>query len=72
MKPTVTSEVRKTGQKPEQMRDKSVEFVKQAKEHFEETHTFKPRINPGKQSATDHQISKEERWRRLTEPKAEQ
>ena len=70
MKPTVTSEIRKTMQEPQ--REKSIEFIKQAQEKFTQECTFQPKINPGKQTDAEKLKSREERWRRLTEPKAEQ
>jgi hypothetical protein len=51
MKPTVTSEIRKTMQEPQ--REKSIEFIKQAQEKFTQECTFQPKINPGKQTETE-------------------
>ena len=71
MKPTVTSEIRKAGPQNEPSRNKSIEFMKQANEKFATECTFQPKINPGKTTEADQIKSREERWRRLTEPKAE-
>ena len=45
LKPTVTSEIRKTSHQ-EPQREKSIEFIRNAKEKFSEECTFQPKINP--------------------------
>ena len=70
LKPTVSSEIRKAG---EPIREKSIEFMRQAKNKFSDECTFQPKINPGQEKTNeiDQSKTKEERWKRLTEPKAE-
>lgn len=66
MKPTVNAELKKQGESMTVAKTKQV--VGEAEKKFKEEHTFKPNIKeyplpPSKD------ISKEERWKKLTEPK---
>lgn len=65
MKPTILADLKKTGSTTIA---KSKQIVNEAENKFKEDHTFKPQIKeyplpPNKE------LSKEERWKKLTEPK---
>jgi hypothetical protein len=72
LKPTIGSEMRKSGEFPHS-RDKSRDFVRQADERFKTDHTFQPKINQyeANQANTKTDLSREERWRKLTEPRTD-
>lgn len=65
MKPTVTSQIRK-GSQDTTVAPSQREFIRQAQERFDRECTFQPTIKQGRQ---DDVATREERWKRLVEPK---
>jgi hypothetical protein len=66
MKPTVNADLKKDNPQPTIAKTKHI--MNEAKKKFNEEHTFKPAINDYQMPSGKEQ-SKEERWKKLTEPK---
>jgi hypothetical protein len=68
MKPTVNTDIRRQGENMKPSFPKTKKVIIEAEQKFKESHPFKPNIKdfplpPSKE------ISKEERWKKLTEPR---
>ena len=70
--PTVTHDIKQTiaqGKPP--MTQKAMEIQMQAQQNFARDHSFKPQINNDYKGAPQREISKEERWQNLYQPRTE-
>lgn len=71
MKPTVNADLKRQGgldQQPVATIAKTQQVITEAKKKFSEQHTFKPQIKDYP-LPVNKELSKEERWKKLTEPK---
>ena len=68
MKPTVNADLKKLGEKPQPTIAKTQQIISEAEKKFSQDHTFKPQIKEYPLPVTK-EFSKEERWKKLTEPK---
>ena len=69
---TVSHDIKQTiskGKPP--MTNKAQEIYSQAQQNFNQQHSFKPQINHGFKVAPQRELSKEERWKKLYEPRTE-
>lgn len=68
MKPTVNAELKKAGEKAVPTVAKTKQIIYEAETKFKQDHTFKPQIKEYPMPVSK-ELSKEERWKKLTEPK---
>lgn len=66
MKPTVNADLKK--EQPVATIAKTKQVITEAEKKFKEEHTFKPNIKEYPMPPSK-ELSKEERWKKLTEPK---
>lgn len=68
MKTTVNADLKKQGEYQVPTIAKTKQIITDAEKKFNEEHTFKPNINDYAMPVSK-ELSKEERWKKLTEPK---